>query len=219
MSDLTPPKPSLTEISHLFLSSVREKQTNGSPLPRRIAPGQPRLPDGDSAAKSRVPGDKLKSAHALASEPVRRTPPVTAVLGAHLNGKQIDFVKDYARHMAALHGRIGLIEVDASEFRLVSFEAGGEIAFDLEQTDPGSAERFDTREMTEALEEMNWDVDRWLVLLPNPRAPKPAHYLKPSITGRCSAPATTMASSPATGFLRDWLNRIARLFHFRFSIQ
>ena len=32
------PKRSLSEISHLFLSSIREKQTNGAPRPQRKAP-------------------------------------------------------------------------------------------------------------------------------------------------------------------------------------
>ena len=30
----------LSEISHLFLSSIREKQTNGAPRPQRKGPGR-----------------------------------------------------------------------------------------------------------------------------------------------------------------------------------
>ena len=40
MSDSIPPKRSLSEISHLFLSSVRDKQTNGSPRPMRVPPNK-----------------------------------------------------------------------------------------------------------------------------------------------------------------------------------
>src|SRR3954469_13847521 len=34
------PKKTLSEISHLFLSSIREKQTNGAPRPTRTPPSQ-----------------------------------------------------------------------------------------------------------------------------------------------------------------------------------
>src|SRR5205823_3512448 len=46
MSDAQPNKPKgpLSEISHLFLSSVRERQTNGAPRPVRKPPAPPAVP-------------------------------------------------------------------------------------------------------------------------------------------------------------------------------
>src|ERR1700722_17776050 len=126
MPEETPQKRSLSEISHLFLSSVRDKQTNGAPRPQRIPPGQPRpQPAAPGAAEPALAARSVdltpeELAHVIsepamqpeASGPGRRTPPIAAVLGAHLNGRQFDRVKEYARHIAAISGRIGLIELD-----------------------------------------------------------------------------------------------------------
>ena len=180
MPDETPPKRSLSEISHLFLSSVRDKQTNGAPRPQRIPPGLPRPPqqpgyapiDNDAIDLTAEENARVFAEQGTGGEgSARRTPPVTAILGAHLNGRQFDRVKEYARHLALIHGRIGLIEVDASEFRLMSFEPGNHVLDpDLDHTE--SAQSYEPREIAEALEEMNWDVDRWLLLVPNPRTPE-----------------------------------------------
>src|SRR5665213_632712 len=126
---------SLSEISHLFLSSVREKHNNGSPRPRRIGPGQPRPTDsldGKAQPQPRITPQELDSELAESSgpaiplniDPAPRTPPVSALLSVHLNERQFECVKDYARHLASVHGRIGLIEIGLTEFRLMSFEAG-----------------------------------------------------------------------------------------------
>src|SRR5688500_19005517 len=69
-----------------------------------------------------------------------------------------------------------MIEVDASEFRLMCFDCGtpdshGEI---LDFDD----ESFDPRRMAEALDEMNHDVDQWLVVLPSPRIPEARALLR-----------------------------------------
>ena len=193
-----PQKRSLSEISHLFLSSVRDKQTNGAPRPQRIPPGQkatapllpplqanapvaPNVAANPSSVETAPDGLGQEFARADAAPqrggPARRMPPVTAVLGAHLNGRQFDRVKEYARHLAALHGRIGLIELDASEFRLMSFEAGDSV-LDPDLDEPESAECYDMHEVAEALEEMNCDVDRWLLLVPNPRTPEARALLR-----------------------------------------
>ena len=146
------PKKTLSEISHLFLSSIRDKQTNGSPRPQRTPP-QPSVP---SPAPIAVPpkqsqglpkrepggpwsgmnidltpaelaqvGPEVEASQADATPPVeRKSALVTAVIAVHLNGKQFDRVKEYARHLAGQVGRVGLIELDASEFRLMCFEPG-----------------------------------------------------------------------------------------------
>ena len=206
------PKKTLSEISHLFLSSIRDKQTNGTPRPTRTPPqsqsaaqeqehaaphvpppphqGLPaREPGGpwsgmniDLTAEEMAqvshaaPGAPADASPAPAPERTPKYPPVSAVIGAHLNGKQFDRVKDYARNLAGqVGGRIGLIELDASEFRLMCFEPGM-------SAEPGaddhSAECYDSRQIAEAIEELNWDVERWLLLLPTPRVPEARSLLR-----------------------------------------
>src|SRR5205814_7648388 len=96
--DPSNPKRSLSEISHLFLSSVRDRQTGGAPRPQRKPPGaHPGAPPG--APKSdltvdltpeefaHVAGDSAeKDAAAAAAAEQPRLAPVTAILGTHLNG-------------------------------------------------------------------------------------------------------------------------------------
>ncbi|MDB5292124.1 MAG: hypothetical protein JWL69_3365 [Phycisphaerales bacterium] len=189
MSDEQPQKRSLSEISHLFLSSVRDRQTNGAPRPQRIPPGQPRparpappqAPSGNDLSVDLTPEEFAQvfgePAGDAAAAPGRRTPPVTALLSGHLNGRQFDRVKEYARHLASRHGRIGLIELDASEFRLMCFEPGV-TGIDPEMEMAEAAECYDMRQMAEALEEMNCDVDRWLLLVPSPRTPEAKALLR-----------------------------------------
>ncbi|HET6250562.1 MAG TPA: hypothetical protein VFE47_22940 [Tepidisphaeraceae bacterium] len=201
MPDDTSQKRSLSEISHLFLSSVRDKQTNGAPRPQRIPPGQARLRaepvdfpvqeepvtrasvdlspeelatvfrEPVSVATNSARPERAQAPKALGTTAPRRMPPVTAVLGAHLNGRQFDRVKEYARHLASTHGRVGLIELDAAELRLMSFEAGDAV-LDPDLDEPESCETSDLQEAAEALEEMNCDVAHWLLLVPNPRTPE-----------------------------------------------
>lgn len=203
------PKKTLSEISHLFLSSIREKQTNGSPRPLRTPPQAspasqapphphglpPREPGGpwsgmnfsDLTAEemAHVAGPHASPANG-APGPARSASPggaalrsVSAVIAAHLNGKQFDRVKDYARHLAGqVGGRIGLIELDASEFRLMCFEPGMPAGAEPDASDPRSAECYDPRQIAEAIEEMNWDVQRWLLLLPAPRVPEARALLR-----------------------------------------
>src|SRR5436305_1521998 len=65
MPDATPPNPApenrpkgpdgrpLSEIGHLFLSSVRDKQTGGAPRPQRKPPGTFAQNPADDASKNR----------------------------------------------------------------------------------------------------------------------------------------------------------------------
>ncbi|HEY8668254.1 MAG TPA: hypothetical protein VIL86_16515 [Tepidisphaeraceae bacterium] len=172
------PKPSrrLSEISHLFLSSVRQRQTGGQQRPRRTPPGGVPRP---AVSIDLTPEEFAKRFNApQAAEQLQATPPevpippVTAILGAHLNGKQFDRVKQYARHLADAGQRIGLIEVDASELRLMCFEHG-------EPAEPSQPlESADARSIADAIQEMNYDVDAWLLLAPNPRVPEARELLR-----------------------------------------
>ena len=214
-SDETPRKRPLSEISHLFLSSIRDRPMGEFPVgrPQRTPPGQQPPPRGQAtppatpaaganaprAAKlPPIPNDQddqgevidgpgpdmdadldidltpeefaqvlgEPDVQSIPTAPAR--PPVSAVIAAHLNGKQTDRVKDYARHLAGQFGRIGLIELDGSEFRLSCFEPGAPAG--AEAPAPTAYESYDARQMTEALEEMSFDVDRWLLLMPNVRS-------------------------------------------------
>jgi len=115
--------------------------------------------------------------HADRTESEAPIPPVTAVIAQHLNGRAPERVRDYARHLAANGERIGLLEVEAGELRLMCFER----SIEPNTADPRPApvsDHFDDRAITEALEEMSWDVDRWLLVLPNLRSWKPDRFLK-----------------------------------------
>jgi hypothetical protein len=191
MSDDQPEKRSMNDISHLFLSNVRDLHGNGGPRPQRTAPatqtaaakpmtpaeltsdeiahvvGRPGVPTADDARGS-------DDERAWAQPGPADTAPVTAVLASHLNGRQLDRVREYARHVAASAGRVGLIDLDVNDFRLTCFDSAGE---------PGAADQVrpteitgavDPREIAAAVEELNLDVDRWVVLVPNLRTPEAA---------------------------------------------
>jgi hypothetical protein len=175
--DEQPKKKPLAEIGHLFLSSVRERQLGGLPMPQRTPPPQGSSPRNDVSIDL-TPEEfaQVSSSDAAHAAAPRRTPPVTAIIGEHLNGKQLARVKEYARHLAAsTTSRIGLVALDGSEFRLMCFEPGEQPGGPIvEQT----SDCYDPRMMAEALEELNVDVDRWLLLIPSPRVPEAAPLLK-----------------------------------------
>src|SRR5262245_21692347 len=113
MSDQQPSQPSrntLGEISYLFLSSVREKAGNGGARPQRTPP--PKIAhtidlspeEFARAVDGEEPSDSDRGRATI--------PEVTAVIGSHLNGKQFDRAKEYARHLAGSGMRVGLIECD-----------------------------------------------------------------------------------------------------------
>lgn len=189
-----PKKRSLSEISHLFLSNVRDRQTDGAAPPQRTPPAQGQVPpqwtppqpapQGPRTDESidltpeefaRMYGSATANPQAPA-EPRRKAVPVTAILGAHLNGKQFDYVKRYARHRTSAVGRVGLVELDASELRLMCFDPAGGNAPEQDADLP--LECAEPRQMSEALEELNWDVEQWIVLLPNPRTPEARALLR-----------------------------------------
>ena len=202
MSDEAPKKRPLSEIGHLFLSSVRERHMGGSPAPQRTPPGQtppPAVPAGDAGRAFEPAGDADLSddsidltpeeyaevfGAAAPSTPASDAPPeehtgparpITAVIAGHLTGEQLERTCQYARHLAARVGRVGLIELDASEFRLMCFEPG---VAARASDEPVSPDRYDPRRIAEAIEELNWDVRRWLLLVPNPRTPEARMLLR-----------------------------------------
>ena len=171
MPEESPKKRSLSEISHLFLSSVRDRQTGGASQPKRTPPTDVSI-DLTPEEFARVYGQ----GEARASESQHKPVPISAVIAAHLNGTQFDRTKQYARSLAARMGRVGLIELDASELRLMCFEAAEQGG--CGGAEPQTLECVEPRQMIEALAEMNCDIEHWLLLIPNPRTPEARTVLR-----------------------------------------
>jgi hypothetical protein len=183
MSDAQPNKKSLSEISHLFLSSVRDQATGGT-RPQRVPPkAQPTPPQPIPQPDLTVDLTPEEFAQVAAESSVSEPPPaqtqprprlgaVSAIIASHLNGKQFDRAKEYARHLAIDGKRVGMIEVDASEFRLMCFDHS------MDEASAEPVEAYDARQMNQTLEELAWDIDRWVLLLPNPRTPEAAGLLR-----------------------------------------
>jgi hypothetical protein len=168
-------KKSLSEISHLFLSSVRDNATGGV-RPKRIPPGGERVaprPGVPPMPRTAMSIDLTPEEYArviaeseAAEQQPERAPmgPVSALICSQFNGQQIQRAKEYARHLAGSGERIALIQVDSSECSITCFET---IKGDVTTIEPIVATH--PREMSEAMEELAWDIDRWILLLSNPR--------------------------------------------------
>ena len=183
-------KRNLSEISHLFLTEVRDRMPGSASRPARVPPGKSADPSVDmtpeefaaSMNEDAIPeqdarpiptegrpssgdGPTLSGERAVAPQPLpAASPRVSVVLASHLVEQPAERVRQYARHLAATAGRVGVIEVDNAEFAITCFEAhGGEAAV------PGLVEELDGRRMSETLAELCFDVERWLLYLPNPR--------------------------------------------------
>lgn len=170
-------KPSrpLSEISHLFLTSLREQAGENRAKPVRIPPGQKRTPAPQEAVdcspeefakiygkpQSPMTDDSIDAGDVHDIHRKR----VTAIIGAHMNGQLHEAVLAYAASLTVNGQRIGLLTLDASEFKLQIVdceEAGSE-----DESEVNDA--FDSRRMSDAILEMNHDVDRWLLVLSDPR--------------------------------------------------
>jgi hypothetical protein len=159
----------LSEISHLFLSSLREQAQQGQPRPMRIPPGG----QGKPVVVPPAPITNLSPASPLRDDPQSDEPVdvlrkrVTAVVGAHLNGHLADRVVQYASQVAQDAGkRLGVVQIGAAEFRITIVEPGEPVEADASVD---ADESLDDRRMSEALLELNNDVDRWLLVLPDQR--------------------------------------------------
>ncbi|MGN6726755.1 MAG: hypothetical protein ACTHLZ_12600, partial [Tepidisphaeraceae bacterium] len=93
----------LSEISHLFLSDVREKQTGGLPRPQRTPPGAFR---GDVSIDL-TPEEFAQSFGAAEQTPAYK--PVTAVLAHHLGERMPEHVRDYAASLCRAQHRVGIV--------------------------------------------------------------------------------------------------------------
>jgi len=166
---------SLSDISHLFLSSVRERQTGTSARPLRTPP--PKQEPRDSREPDLTPQEfqhVRSESHEQPSE-VASIPPVRAVIASHLGSRQFDAVRSYARSLASSGRRIGLIWIDVSEFALLTYEPD-ERAHD--QHEQSTNECFDSRIMREAIAELNIDLECWVLAVANPRVAEARSLLK-----------------------------------------
>jgi hypothetical protein len=198
-----PPR-SISEISHLFLSSVRESHSRGMPTPVRVPPSQqPQQPQPEAQQPQHPPlqrtdmtidltpeefahvfGDEKDitaaqtAAQPSADQSAALGKPLRAVLASHLGAQQLARVHEYAAHLCQPGQRIGLIAVDASEFRLSIFEHQPHPHPHAGNHESLENDVFDPRKMSEALDELAWDVDEWLLFLPSPRAPEARAMLR-----------------------------------------
>lgn len=149
---------SLGEISHLFLTDLRQRQTAAFPR----SPRKPPAPV--SVDPTPRQSDDIAS---LVDEPTNR-PTVSLVLAHHLGDSAADYVRKYAGHLTTA-GRIGLIEVSDEGLRLSSFETSslGQSQAEDTQVHP---EPVDGKRIGQAIEEMSWDIHRWLVYLPESKS-------------------------------------------------
>jgi hypothetical protein len=141
-----PQRQSLSEISHLFLTELRERQGGAAP---------------GAARPQRKPPAAITPKLQEESEPAKR-PRVSGVLAHHLAGNALSRVRDYVRHAAAA-GRVGLIELGEQGLRLSCYDASPE---KTEAPVAAEVEPVDGQRIRQTIEEMNWDIERWIIFLP-----------------------------------------------------
>jgi hypothetical protein len=169
---------SLSEISHLFLSGIRQKQTQGAPRPMRTPPSQRTDVSIDLTPEefAQVFGGEAQANDEEPQSDQVLIGPVRAVLASHLGAQQLPRVQEYASHICPPGKRVGLISVDASEFRVSIFEHNPHPLPPAVQSPEN--EELNPRRMTECLDELSWDVDYWLLMIPNPRTPEARALLR-----------------------------------------
>lgn len=164
----TTTRQTLSEISHLFLSSVRDRATGGQGRPVRVPPAS----GGDIDLSSQelaevfVAGTHQDDAASVA--------PATVVLSAHLGDRQRTWVHAYARWLAGQGQRIGLIELDSASCRISCLEP----SLDAPEPVADPVEQFTVQQINDAMVELNADVDQWILWLPNPRLIEAQSLLK-----------------------------------------
>lgn len=164
MTDSPNPSRNLSEISHLFLSGVRDRQAGGMARPVR------KPPRASSSSQNELTPEELAGVSDAGDS--RSGPAVTAIIASHLGSRMNDRARDYAASRASAGQRVALVELDPSELRISIFGASPEA------TDPVDSTPFDPRQLTETLEELAWDIDRWLVVASNTRVAEARGLLK-----------------------------------------
>jgi len=156
---------SLSEIGHLFLSDLRQKQ--GGPRPVRTPP-----PSSTNVNLTHEEFERACQVEDATAAVDRPRSSVTALLSGHLGDREAHWIQSYARQAALTDGRIGLIEIDAAELKIACFDRSP--VYDARAVQDTAAETavepLDQRRMAQAMEELAWDVDRWLLFVHAPRS-------------------------------------------------
>jgi hypothetical protein len=168
-------KPPLSEISHLFLSEIRARQPGG-PRTTRVPPKKSEDLSIDMSPEEFAAS--LEPAH-VELEPespiTSRSKPaqVSVVIAGHLMDQSAAGVRQSARQLASEAGPIGLIEADAAELTITCFEKGAPTP-----SAPMTVDIQDARRISQILNELSYDLDRWLICLPNTRTPESRDLLR-----------------------------------------
>ena len=173
----------LSEISHLFLSDVRNVQTGHAPRPSRKPPGSFKgdvsvdlTPEefaqvfAESAASA---GQNQATEDAEITAPSSTIfKPVRAVIAHHLGELMSDRVRDLAGMFAPAGSRVGVIYADSTDIRVCCIETGATAQSDV------AIEPMESARLNETVIELNADVSQWLVVLPEPRSAEARDVLK-----------------------------------------
>jgi hypothetical protein len=173
-------KQTLSEISHLFLSEIRHRPGAPGARPSRVPPGAGQTPAAPQSHASvdltpeEIAATRGEDAPAIAPG----GPEISILLASHLSDAP-QRIRQYARHVAAKLGRVGLIEIDGTELVITGFEPESPDSVHTESAAP-ILDELDAKRMSETLAEMSFDVDRWLISIGNPRIPEARELLRAS---------------------------------------
>ncbi|MGH7177772.1 MAG: hypothetical protein ACREJC_10355, partial [Tepidisphaeraceae bacterium] len=164
MSEQSKSSRSLSEISHLFLSSVRERQAPATARPKRTPPKTDIHSELTPEEIAHVNGecDPLANREAHGG-----APRVIGLIASHLGASQPARAREYAAHLAADGQRVGLLEIDSNQIRVGCFDVNGSIDGSRQ-----AVETVESRHVEQMLTELSSDLDVWIVLPANPRTPE-----------------------------------------------
>ena len=163
--DYIPASRRLSEISHLFLSDVRNKQTEGSARPARTPPGGFK---GDASIDMTPEEFAMTLQPTAAAEPSFK--PLRAVIAHHLGESMASKVRDYA---ATLGGPVGVMYADDANVRVCRTDAATD-----EIHDEPAVEALSLSRLREVIVELDQDVTQWLVVLPDTRSTEAQSLLR-----------------------------------------
>src|SRR5258706_211960 len=140
---------SLSDISHLFLSSVRERQTGTSSRPQRTPPPKSDARDARESRESReadlTPQEfqhVLNESNEQPSE-LASVPPVRAVIASHLGSRQFDAV------VACYRTLKGLADLHRPRLSIAA----------LDTTDPAESEQVFSKMASTCMQFLNWPLE------------------------------------------------------------
>jgi hypothetical protein len=170
-------QPSLSEISHLFLTGLRQRQTHGAHPPTRKAP--PAVSIDLTPEEFAGPTSPQESEGLIAPAADVPQPRLSVVLAHHLGDNALKNVHQYAAFVAETCQRVGLIELGDDGLRLTCFDATAMGQLESDAPPAATIEPVDGKRIRQAIEEMSWDVQRWLLYLPGgPRTTAACDLLK-----------------------------------------